>query len=526
MPTFEVRKTDLAARIGRLKTRRGTIETPAILPVIHPFNQTVRPKEMLRLGFDAVMTNSYIILKKSRATGEVFEVHRLLDFEGAVMTDSGAYQLLEYGSVEATPEEIVEFEKSIGSDIGVILDTPTGFTRNRRKAEETVYKTIDAARRSIKYFKPSETLWTGPVQGGIFHDLLESCAREMSAIGFDLYALGSPTQLLEQYNLEQVVKMVVTVKRVLPLDRPLHLFGAGHPLTIPIAVALGCDLFDSASYILYAKRGAYMTEYGTDELDELKYLPCECEVCTGYSVKELKESRERVRLLALHNLHILSKEIKSVKQAIDEGRLWEYVGVKCRAHPRAWSAFKLFKEYSSYLGEGTPVFKQKGLFFSSTPDQYRPESQHCFKRVLENLEIEKDILVLYLSTSNDHTFLYKLRSEAEKRFGEGVKGIQFCAGIFPMAVAPIEVCDIYPFSQYEISLPLDEEMKRESIIRFKRFVKKFGFKKTVVVDHSNGKYENIVKWFRRRKDLVSKIVSERRVERILDEIGSLRVEGA
>jgi 7-cyano-7-deazaguanine tRNA-ribosyltransferase len=320
--------------------------------------------------------------------------------------------------------------------------------------------------------------------------------------------------------------MVVTVKKVLPLDKPLHLFGAGHPLTIPIAVALGCDLFDSASYILYAKRGAYMTEYGTEELDELKYLPCECKICSGYSVKDIRESPEKVRLLALHNLHILSKEIKCVKQAIEDGRLWEYVGVKCRAHPKAWSAFKLFKEYSSYLSEGTPVFKQKGLFFCSTPDQYRPEAKHCFKRILENLEIKRDILVLYLSTSNDHTFLYKLRKEAEKRFGDRVDSIQFCAGIFPMAIAPIEICDIYPFSQYEISLPLDEEMRRESILRFKKFMKKFGFKKMVVIDHSNGKYDNIIRWFNKRKDITLKVLADRRLEKILEEIGKLGIEGA
>ncbi len=526
MPTFEVRKTDLAARIGRLRTKHGIIETPAIFPVIHPFNQTISPREMLDIGFNAVMTNSYMILKRSRVTGEKFDVHKLLDFENTIMTDSGAYQLLEYGSVETTPEEIVEFEKSIGSDIGVILDTPTGFTRNRVKAEETVYRTIDAAKRSIDHLRPSDMLWAGPIQGGIFYDLLEKCAREMLKFDFDLYALGSPTQLLEQYNLENIVKMIVTVKKILPLDKPLHLFGAGHPLTIPIAVALGCDLFDSASYILYAKRGAYLTEYGTESIDELKYLPCECKICSGHSVKEIKESPERIRLLALHNLHILSKELKSVKQAIEDGRLWEYVSVKCKAHPRAWSAFKLFKEYRKYLSEGTPVFKQRGLFLCTTPDQYRPEVEHCFKRILNHLEINKRIMVLYLSTSNDHTYLYRLRKEAERRFGERVENIQFCAGIFPIAIAPVEVCDIYPFSQYEIALPLDEEMRRESIIRLKKFLKRFGFKKILVVDHSNGKYENILEWFRKRKDIVSKIIVDRRVERILEEIDTLGVEGA
>ncbi len=255
MPTFEVKKTDLAGRIAILKTRNGTLETPAVLPVIHPFNQIIKPKDMKEMGFNALMTNSYLMLKKNKATGQSFEVHTLLNFEKTIMTDSGAYQLLEYGEIEATPEEIVNFEKSIGSDIGVILDTPTGITRDKIKAEDTVNRTIEAARRSVPLFERDKTLWTGPIQGGIFYDLIERSAKEMSKFDFDIYALGSPTQIMEQYDFEDLVRMIIAAKNNIFIDKPLHLFGAGHPLTLPIAVALGCDLFDSASYILYAKEG-------------------------------------------------------------------------------------------------------------------------------------------------------------------------------------------------------------------------------------------------------------------------------
>ncbi|MGQ9780838.1 MAG: tRNA guanosine(15) transglycosylase TgtA [Nitrososphaeria archaeon] len=519
MPTFEVKKTDLAARIGTLKTRSGTIETPTVLPVIHPFNQVIKPKEMAKMGFDALMTNSYLILRENRRSGESYNVHRFLDFEKPIMTDSGAYQLLQYGEVETTPEEIVEFQKSIGTDVGVILDTPTGFTRNRRRAEETVKKTLEAAERSAFLFGDDKILWAGPIQGGTFYDLVEESARMMTKLDFDIFALGSPTQVMEQYNFEHLVRMILAAKGNIPLDRPLHLFGAGHPLTLSMAVSLGCDLFDSASYILYAKRGAYMTEHGTHHLDDLNYLPCECAVCSKYTAKEIRESKERTRLLATHNLHILSREIKSIRQAIYDGRLWEYVATKSRSHPKTWAAFKTFKELTEYLGKGTPIFKSHGLYLCSTPDQYRPEAKRSFDRIIRNIKIEKKILVVYLSTTNDHSFLYSLRAAAEHVIGAKADTIQFCAGIFPIGVVPIELCDIYPFSQYEISLPLDEEMKKESLNRFKRFLSTYKFKKAVLVDHSNGKYDEIVRWFKRNRTVPErKIIRDRRTESIINKI--------
>jgi len=525
MPTFEVKKTDLAGRIGILTTRSGKVETPAILPVIHPFNQIVKPKEMAEMGFNALMTNSYLMLKKNKVTGQTFEVHSLLDYNKTIMTDSGAYQLLEYGEVEATPEEIVNFQKTIGSDIGVILDTPTGSTRNKRKAEDTVNQTIEAAIKSVPLFEKGKALWTGPIQGGVFYDLVERSAKEMAKFDFDVYALGSPTQIMEQYNFEDLVQMILAAKKNVLLNKPLHLFGAGHPLTLPIAVALGCDLFDSASYVLYAKRGAYMTEYGTQHLEDMDYLPCECKVCSGHNVKEFIESKEKFRLLALHNLYILSKEIKSIKQAISDGRLWEYVAVKSRAHPRTWSAFKIFRELGDYLKDGTPLFKNRGLYLCSTPDQFRPESTQSFERIIKNVNIEKKILVLYLSTSNDHSFLYSLRNNIEHSLGSNAANIQFCVGAFPIAIVPIELCDIYPFSQYEISLPLDDEMGKEAIGRFKKFLSKYKFKKAILVDHSNGKYSDIIEWFCKEKSITEKkIVNDRKTENILKEMESLGVE--
>ncbi|MDL5503268.1 MAG: tRNA-guanine transglycosylase, partial [Candidatus Methanoperedens sp.] len=101
-----------------------------------------------------------------------------------------------------------------------------------------------------------------------------------------------------------------------------------------LAVALGCDLFDSASYALYAKDGRYMTARGTYHIENLQYLPCSCPICSSLSVRELLESDKREELLARHNLYVTFEEIRVVKQAIQEGSLWELVENRCRAHPQ------------------------------------------------------------------------------------------------------------------------------------------------------------------------------------------------
>ena len=161
-----------------------------------------------------------------------------------------------------------------------------------------------------------------------------------------MMALGSPVQLMESYEFAILANMIGTLKSTV-MSKPIHLFGAGHPLTIPLAVALGCDTFDSASYILYAMDNMYMHPNGTSRLDNLTYLACQCPVCIKMTVREFIDLKqdEKIVELAKHNLYVLRSEVLSVKQAIMEGRLWEYVAQKARAHPKLMEAFKLFVNY-------------------------------------------------------------------------------------------------------------------------------------------------------------------------------------
>ncbi|GAB6148397.1 tRNA guanosine(15) transglycosylase TgtA [Stetteria hydrogenophila] len=355
---FEIKDVDLAGRIGRLHTRHGVIETPAFFPVIDPVRQELPVAEVRSAGLSQVLTNAYLLYK--RTGGAPVKVHDFLGWDGVVMTDSGAYQILEYGDINVTQDEILEYQKAIETDIGVILDVPTGNVP-RERAAETVEETLRRARAALNTIDPEsdETVWILPIQGGKYLDLVERSAREAVKLPYRMYGIGSPTVFLEEYRYDVIVEIIYTAKRILPGGRPVHLFGAGHPLIIPFAVALGVDTFDSASYIIYARDGRYMTEYGVYRLEQLDYFPCNCPVCSRYTPRELAEmpKRERTRLLALHNLHVIQKTVRRVKQAIREGRLWELLEETARRHPAARAALAKFRKYYRYLEAGTPTAK-------------------------------------------------------------------------------------------------------------------------------------------------------------------------
>jgi 7-cyano-7-deazaguanine tRNA-ribosyltransferase len=486
---FEIKATDLAGRIGEIRTKSGFLETPCILPVIHPVRQSISPKDMEKMGFKAIMTNAYIALKVFGKMAEDKGIHRIIDYDGIIMTDSGGYQILEYGSVEVSPVEMAVFQEKIGSDIALVLDTPTGIGVNKKRAEETVKMTLKAAEETLKAIKGKGTLWVGPIQGGSHLDLLKKSAKLTGQMNFDLFALGSPTEVMESYNFDLLAKMIITAKQSLPIDKPLHLFGAGHPLTIPLAVALGCDLFDSASYMLYAKEGRYMTDYGTLRFNELTYLPCNCHICSNYTLEEIKElgSEERIKKIATHNLNILLKEVKATKQAIKDGRIWEYLGIKARAHPKLWMAFKLLVNNYEFLEDGTPLFKPRALFFYEHYDLMRPEALRHHRKLIRDISIasEKKILLI-LPESNVKPF-YKspFYIKLSKALGDTLKEVQICFLSLPFGIIPVELSDVYPLSQYVSSLKLDSYVIREILKRTKDFVRKHSFGKIILLNHQN-----------------------------------------
>ncbi|WP_457751360.1 tRNA guanosine(15) transglycosylase TgtA [Thermococcus sp.] len=360
---FEVKARDAAGRIGKLTVNGKTVETPAIMPVINPKQLTVSPKELKKMGFDMVITNSYIIYKTPDLREKALElgIHGLLDYDGIIEVDSGSFQLMRYGKVEVTNREIIEFQEEIGVDIGTFLDIPTPPDEPREKAARDLEITLERAKEATEIKKIA---MNAAVQGSTYPDLRTYAAKKLSEMNFEIHPIGAVVPLMESYRYRDLVDVVIASKIGLRPDRPVHLFGAGHPMIFALAVAMGVDLFDSASYALYAKDNRYLTPEGTKRLEELEYFPCSCPVCSHYTPQELRKmpKEERTRLLALHNLWVIREELNRVKQAIREGTLWELVDERARSHPKMFAAYKKLLKYGEYLEKNEPVTKASAFF--------------------------------------------------------------------------------------------------------------------------------------------------------------------
>jgi 7-cyano-7-deazaguanine tRNA-ribosyltransferase len=339
------------------------------MPVLNPNLMSIRADEMKKFGAEMLITNAYIIYRKAdlREVALNKGIHALLGSELPIMTDSGSYQLYEYQDVEVSNREIVEFQQRIGSDICVPLDIPTPPYVERERARNDLEETMRRMREARGI--ASHNLLTGVVQGSTFFDLREESATRVSEIGFDVYAIGGVVPLLESYSFSHLVDLIMASKMHLPLNAPVHLFGAGHPMIFPLAVALGCDLFDSAAYALYAKGKRYITSDGTKKVEDLLYLPCSCPVCSSSSVKELKESED---LLASHNLWVTFEEMRIVKQSIVERSLWELCDRRCRAYPALLDALKQMTSYSPWIEHYDAATKHTFFYLGESSAQ-RPE---------------------------------------------------------------------------------------------------------------------------------------------------------
>jgi 7-cyano-7-deazaguanine tRNA-ribosyltransferase len=464
---FELKSRDAAGRIGILHVKGQKIETPLLLPVINPSAQQIAPAEMKKMGFEGVITNSYIIKKDESLREAALKegVHNLLDFDGLVMTDSGSYQLYEYGSVGVGSEEIVEFQKDIGSDIGVILDIPSPPDIGIEKASSDVDETLKRAKESIPL--KGSMLLCGTVQGSAYPELRERAAKEMGALDFDIHAIGGVVPLMADYRFKELADVVMSAKSHLPPHRPVHLFGCGHPMIFALACAMGCDIFDSAAYALYAKNGRYITAGGTLRLKELREFPCSCPACSDNTPQEVLSlgDRARTEILSKHNLYASAEEIKRVKQSIHEGSLFELVEKQAKSHPYLLDGLRRFLSYD--IERKNPVTKRTAFFYLGPESLNRPE----VKRHLERLkEIERgDSLVLLPEVEKPYSRTYEVASTPK---------YHICIASPVFGIIPLEIEEVYPLGQHERPTGLDDEQIEYMKSCVKEYAKNF---KRVVV---------------------------------------------
>ncbi|PSP80293.1 tRNA guanosine(15) transglycosylase TgtA [Halobacteriales archaeon QS_1_68_20] len=394
---FEVRDWDGAGRLGELEVPRSgvTVETPALMPVVNPHVQTVDPGRLeSEFGAEILITNAYVLHGSDDLRDDVLErgVHDVLGFDGAVVTDSGSFQLAEYGDVDVDTQEIIQFQLDIGSGVGTPVDVPTPPDVPRERAEAELAETQDRLELADS-LETGDMLVNAPIQGSTYSDLRESAARHADGTGLDVFPVGAMVPLLNDYRYGEVIEAVTAAKRGLGTDRPVHLFGAGHPMMFALAVAAGCDLFDSAAYALYARDDRYLTARGTHRLDELDYLPCSCPVCATHDPGSLRalDGEARHERLAEHNLHASFAEIRRVKQAIRAGNLLELVEERARSHPAMADGYRALLERGEQL-EATDPASKGTFFYVSGESADRPEVRRHHDR-LSRLPVSGEVLL-------------------------------------------------------------------------------------------------------------------------------------
>ncbi len=474
--TFEIKERDAAGRLCKFTTKHGAVTTPNLLPVINPNKMMIPPKEMKkRFGTEILITNSYIIYKDAKLRQQALQkgVHKLIDFNGSIMTDSGTFQSYVYGDVKLDPLEIVRFQRDIGSDIGTILDIFGTPGQTREEAEQGVKETILRAKKSVP--EKGEMLLACTVQGSVYPDLREHCAQQLSALEADFFPIGGVVPLMENQRYPDLVRCILAAKRGLDPSKPVHLFGAGHPLIFPLAVALGCDFFDSSAYAKYADDGRMLFQWGTEKLDDLTELPCCCPVCSKYTASELRELdvKERTLQLALHNLFVSFAEMKTIRAAITGGWLWELVEQRASANPSLYDALRVLRqpEHLSWLEHYEPTSKKTALFYTGPQTIHRPTIYRYHTRLFTRYEPLLKTTIVFPEGTKPYSMFYsrEIKNILEK------KNVNFVVESH-LGPIPFELDEMYPLAQSVFPNEIDQETRE----KIKQVVDKFLKNKTVI----------------------------------------------
>ncbi len=455
---FEIKYKDAMARMGKFKTPHGTVTTPNLMPVVHPGKQTL---DVSKFGAEIVITNSYIIYKNEELKKKALEegVHSLINFDKTIETDSGSFQLSVYGDIDISNEEVIKFQEDIRTDIGTSLDIPTAPYVKRKKAESDLDVTIQRAKEAVDV--RDNLLLNSVVQGSTFLDLREYCAKKIAEYDADIYPIGAVVPLMEMYRYADLVDVVMHSIRYLPEDKPRHLMGAGHPMVFALSVAMGCDLFDSAAYILYANKDRFMMPDGTLKLEDLVEMPCCCPVCTSHTVDELKgmDQEKRAKLIASHNLYVSFAEIKRIRQAIVDGELMKLVELRCRSHPFLLDGLRQLREYQEDFTKLNPSSKRTAFFYTGSESLNRSEILR-HKKKLENVTPRsRNLLVLPHTRKPYNKYVYR---EYIKKYNPinpsfysnntSLTDYSDCDVVVadvPFGIIPLEVDEFYPLAQNE-----------------------------------------------------------------------------
>ena len=355
---FQIEATDrtTAARAGKLTTAHGVIETPIFMPVgTQGTVKCMAPDELRQLGAQIILSNTYHLLTRPgldliRQAGGL---HKFMNWDGPILTDSGGYQVFSLAKLRRINAAGVEFQSHVdgatlflgpveamaaqavlGSDIAMAFDECPPWPCDREYACRSVALTLQWAARCREQTGADRQLLFGIVQGSVFADLREKCARELVALDFPGYAVGGVSVGEPE---EEMLRQVDLSVPFLPVDKPRYVMGVGTPPQLLAMVARGVDMFDCVLPTRAARHGKVFTAQGSYSIRaaacRADFGPleqgCECYACRQFSrayLRHLIWANEilGLRLLTWHNLHMFLSLLRRARAAIAAGSFGEF----------------------------------------------------------------------------------------------------------------------------------------------------------------------------------------------------------
>lgn len=355
---FSLVATDpTGARAGVLHTRRGDIPTPVFMPVgTHATIGHLAAEDVGRTDAKIVLGNTYHLMLRPGV--EVFRkfggIHRFMNWDGAVLTDSGGFQIFSLPEDRVitergahfrsfhdrsrhllSPEKSIEVQQAIGSDIMMVLDVCIESTADEQRTREAMERTHRWALRSLAQRDAVETgqALFAIVQGGVFPHLRRESAQFLTSHPFDGFAIGGLAVGETKTELKEMTELATSL---LPTDRPRYLMGVGTPLDLVESVRRGVDMFDCIIPTKMAQQAFAYTWRGVQRITKERFRlsdrpieeDCSCEACVRYSTGYLchllrGKHRLGVRMLSIHNIHHYQQLMKRMREAILAGRFDE-----------------------------------------------------------------------------------------------------------------------------------------------------------------------------------------------------------
>lgn len=350
MMKFSLIATDGKARHGELQLTKGTVATPAFMPVGTAGSvKTLSPEEVKLAGADILLGNTFHLMIQPGV--EVVQLHnglhRFMNWHHPILTDSGGFQVwslknlrqldeqgvtfrspLDGRQIFMGPEESMQVQKALDSDIAMAFDECTPYPVTHEQAAESMQRSVRWASRCVQNYDGNGTLF-GIIQGGMFEDLRNESLQQTVEIGFKGYALGG---LSVGEPKEDMFRILSEIAHRMPKNRPRYLMGVGTPSDLVKAVQYGMDMFDCVMPTRNARNGWLYTREGIVKIKQSRYRMdsqaidrhCDCYACTCYSRAYLRHLYQKneilgLRLCSLHNLHYYQSLMRRIRTAIATG---------------------------------------------------------------------------------------------------------------------------------------------------------------------------------------------------------------